>query len=97
MVKIVWGEDHVFIYLYAWHVLKAWHLYSMEKIKDNGVWCVILNNLHTIMYMPIELGENIEAFMTHGGKKSLKTSPNICWWFMDLILLNLLFLSWYVN
>jgi hypothetical protein len=36
MVRIVWGEDQVPIYLSAWHVLKAWRLHSMGK-KDNGV------------------------------------------------------------
>jgi hypothetical protein len=35
----------------------------MEKIKDNGVQCAILDNIHIIMYMRIELGEGIEAFM----------------------------------
>jgi hypothetical protein len=35
----------------------------MEKIKGNKVWCVILNDLHTIMYMPIEPSESIETFM----------------------------------
>jgi hypothetical protein len=44
----------------------------MEKIKDNGVQHVILDNLHTIMYMLIEPGENIEAFMTHGEKKIIE-------------------------
>jgi hypothetical protein len=33
----------------------------MEKIKDNGVQHAILDNLHTIMYMPIEPGEKIEG------------------------------------
>jgi hypothetical protein len=28
--------------------------------------------------MPIELGESIEAFMTHEITRSLKASPNIC-------------------
>jgi len=36
MVRIMWGEDQMPIYLCAWHILKAWHLRSMEKIKDNG-------------------------------------------------------------
>jgi hypothetical protein len=35
----------------------------MEKIKDNGVQCAILDNIHITMYMPIKLGESIEAFM----------------------------------
>jgi hypothetical protein len=64
MVKIVWGSDQVPIYLCAWHVLKGWHLRSMEKIKDNQVQCAILDDLHTIMYMPIEPNESIQAFMT---------------------------------
>jgi hypothetical protein len=49
----------------------------MKKIKENGVWCEILNDLHTIMYMPIELGENIETSLTCGKTRSLKASPNI--------------------
>ncbi len=73
MVRIVWGEDQVPIYLYARHILKAWCLCSMEKIKDNGVQRVILNDLHTVMYMPIELGENIEAFMTHVKNKIIES------------------------
>jgi hypothetical protein len=45
----------------------------MEKIKDNGVWRVILDDLQNVMYMPIELGENIEAFMTHGRNKIIES------------------------
>jgi hypothetical protein len=41
----------------------------MEKIKDNGVQRPILDDFHTIMHMPIEPGENIETFMTHGKNK----------------------------
>ncbi len=74
----MWVEDQVPIYLCTWHVLKAWHLYLMKKIKNNGVPRAILDNLHTIMHMPIEPNESIEAFMTYGRNKSLKTSPNIC-------------------
>jgi hypothetical protein len=44
----------------------------MEKIKDNGVRRAILDNLHTVMYMPIELGENIEAFMTCGRNRIIE-------------------------
>jgi len=73
MVRIVCGEDQVPIYLCAWHVLKAWHLHSMEKIKDNGVWCAILDDFQIVMYMPIELGENIEAFMIHGRNKIIES------------------------
>jgi hypothetical protein len=66
MVRIVWGDDQMPIYLCAWHILKAQHLHSMEKIKDNEVQPTILDDLHIVMYMPIELDETIEAFMTHG-------------------------------
>jgi hypothetical protein len=51
MVKIVWGDNQVPIYLCAWHVLKVWRLHSMEKIKNNEMWRAILDDLHTIMYM----------------------------------------------
>ncbi len=66
MVRIVWGYNQVLIYLCAWHVLNVWCLHSMEKIKDDEMRCAILDDLHTIMYMPIEPNESIEAFMTHG-------------------------------
>jgi hypothetical protein len=45
----------------------------MEKIKDNEVQCAILDDLHTIMYMPIEPNESIEAFMTHGRNKIIES------------------------
>ncbi len=31
MHRIVWNWDNVQTFLYTWHVLKAWHLWSMEK------------------------------------------------------------------
>jgi len=61
MVKIVWGNNQVPIYLCVWHVLKAWHLHLMEKTKNNEVRRAIFNDLHTIMYMPIEPSESIES------------------------------------
>jgi hypothetical protein len=73
MVRIVWGDDQMSIYLCAWHVLKAWHLHSMEKIKDNEMRLVILDNFHTVMYMPIEPNENIKAFMTRGRNKIIES------------------------
>jgi len=73
MVRIVWGDDQVSIYLCAWHVLKAWRLRSMEKIKDNEMWRAILDNLHTVMYMPIESSESIEAFMICGRNKIIES------------------------
>jgi hypothetical protein len=72
MVKIVWGNNQVPIYLCMWHVLKAWRLRSMEKIKDNEMQCAILDDLHTVMYMPIKSSESIEAFMTRGRNKIIE-------------------------
>jgi len=43
-----------------------------KKIKDNGVWHVIYYDFHIIMYMLIELGENIETFMTCGRNKIIE-------------------------
>jgi hypothetical protein len=68
----MWGDDQVPIYLWAWHVLKVWHLHLMEKIKNNEMWHAILDDLHTVMYMPIEPNESIEAFMTRGRNKIIE-------------------------
>jgi hypothetical protein len=38
----------------------------MEKIKDNEVRRAILDDLHNVMYMPIEPTKSIEVFMTCG-------------------------------
>jgi len=40
--------DKVPIYLWCWHVLKAQRLHGTEKIKDVGVWCGILQDLHDV-------------------------------------------------
>jgi hypothetical protein len=45
----------------------------MEKIKDNEVRCVILDDLHTVMYMPIKPNESIEAFMTRVRNKIIES------------------------
>ncbi len=73
MVKIVRGNNQVPIYLLAWHILKPWHLCSMEKIKNNEVRHSILDDLHTVMYMPIELSESIETFMICGRNKIIES------------------------
>jgi hypothetical protein len=69
----VWGENEVPIYLCTWHVLEVWRLWSREKIKDSEVRCAILDDLHAIMYMPIELGENIDVFKSRGRNKIIKS------------------------
>jgi hypothetical protein len=42
------------------------------KMKDNGMQCTILDDLHTVMYMPIEPNESIETFMTCGKNKIIE-------------------------
>jgi hypothetical protein len=60
--KIVWSLDHVPNFLCAWHVLKAWCLHSMEKIKDFDVRRAIFDYLHIMMFMSINLYETIDDF-----------------------------------
>jgi len=59
------GQDHVPIFLYAWHVLKAWHLCLMEKIRDSKVRHVILDCFHMVMFMSINPNETISDFKAH--------------------------------
>ncbi len=73
MVRIVWGEDGALIYLCAWHVLKAWHFWSMEKIKDTELHHAILDDLHAIMYMPTEPIKNIDVFKSWGRNKIIES------------------------
>lgn len=54
------------IYFCTWHILKVWRLWSMEKIKDNEVCHEIVDGFHAIIYMPIDLIENIDVFKFHG-------------------------------
>jgi len=60
MLRIVWAMKNIFFC--ACHVLKAWCLRTMEKIKDVEVWRIILHDLHDVMYMSIEPKENIDTF-----------------------------------
>jgi hypothetical protein len=52
----------------------------MEKIKDVKVQWIILHDLHDVMYISIELKENIETFKEQGKMKVLQSfeqhSPN---------------------
>ncbi len=57
------------IYLCAWHVLKAWQVRALEKIKDVVMHLAILDDLHAILYVMIDLGKIIEDFKAHGKKK----------------------------
>jgi len=57
------------IYICAWHVLKAWWVCALKKIKDVVVCWAILDNLHAILYVMINLGKNINDFKAHGKEK----------------------------
>ncbi len=70
---IVWSQDNVPIFLYAWHVLKAWCLWPMEEIKDKEMRLAILDGLHKVMYMSINPYENIESFKDSGRKKVVES------------------------
>jgi hypothetical protein len=43
------------------------------KNQSNEVRCAILDDLHTVMYKPIEPNKNIEAFMTCGINKIIES------------------------
>jgi len=58
--------DKVPIYFCCWHVLKAWCLRGIEKIKDVELWGGILQDLHDVMYMSINHGETIDDFEERG-------------------------------
>jgi len=73
----VWGQDPIPIFLYAWHVLKAWRLCSMEKIKGSKVNCAIFDRLHMVMFMSINLDETIDDFKTHGREMVVESFDNL--------------------
>jgi hypothetical protein len=58
--------DKVPIYLCCWHVLKAWRLRGIKKIKDVEVWGGILQDLHDVIYMSINRGKTIDDFKERG-------------------------------
>jgi hypothetical protein len=58
--------DKVPIFLYCWHVFKAWCLHGIEKIKDVEVWGAIFQDFHDVMYMSINNGKTINDFKKHG-------------------------------
>jgi hypothetical protein len=62
MFRIIWVVKNNPIFSYVWHVLKAWYLHAMEKIKDVEVQQITFHGLHDVMYMSIEPKENIETF-----------------------------------
>ncbi len=48
LIKVIWGMDKVLIYLCYWHVLKAWRLRGIEKIKDVEMQDGILQDFHDV-------------------------------------------------
>jgi hypothetical protein len=75
--------DKVPIYLYSWHVLKAWCLHGTEKIKNVEMRGGILEDLHDVMYMSINHGETIDDFKECGRvilRKSLQKHRSIDAW-----------------
>jgi Na+/glutamate symporter len=66
----MWSTNHVPICV--WHVLKAWCLLSMEKIKDAKMRCAIFNCFYLVMFMSINLGETIELFKACGREKVME-------------------------
>jgi len=66
LIRAVWGMDKVPFYLCCRHVLKAWHLCGIEKIKDVEMWGGILLNLLDVMYMSINHGKTIDNFKERG-------------------------------
>jgi hypothetical protein len=81
--------DKVPIYLYCWHVFKAWCLHGTEKIKDMEVWGGIFQDLHHVMYMSINHGETINDFKERGRvvvrESFYKHKPANAWTFLDLL------------
>ncbi len=58
-------------------MLKAWHLRSMEKIKDPKVKCVILDHFHMMMFMCINPNEAIESFKACGREMVVESFDNL--------------------
>jgi hypothetical protein len=75
--KIVWSQDHVQVFLYAWHVLKAWRLCSMESIKDAKMKRAILNRLYTVMFMSLNPNETITSLKARGREMVVESFDNL--------------------
>jgi hypothetical protein len=73
----MWGQDLVPIFLCTWHVLKAWCLHSIEKIKDSKVKHAILDHLHMVMFMSINPNETIDDFKACGKEMVVESFDNL--------------------
>jgi len=80
MVRMVFGEDQVFIYLCAWHILKVcklnWLLHSIEKI-DNGCHVQYWTTFTPSCTCPLNHVKTLKLSWLMGEIRSLKASPNI--------------------
>jgi hypothetical protein len=72
------GDNQMPIYFCAWHVLKAWHLCSMEKIKDNGCDVQYWTTFTLSCTCPLNQVKTLKPSWLVGEIRSLKVSPNIC-------------------
>ncbi len=101
--RIMWSQNHVPICFCTWHVLKAWCLCSMEKIKDLKVRCVVLDYLHTVMLMSINPNETIKSLKACGKETVVESfdnlQPSFTWiryFWAYYCVSNLFFLIWHV-
>jgi hypothetical protein len=78
MLGVPW-QDYVGIpkFFCTWHVLKAWHLHSMEKIKDSKVRHAVLDRLHMVMFMSINPNETIDDFKASGREMVVGSYDNL--------------------
>jgi hypothetical protein len=49
----------------------------MEKIKDSEVGCVVLDYLHMVMFMSINLNETIDDFNARWGEMAVESFDNL--------------------
>ncbi len=81
--RIVWGQKPIPNFFCTWHVLKAWRLRSMEKIKDSKVRHAMFDCLHIVMFMSINLDETIDNVKALGREKVVESfdnlQPNVVW------------------
>jgi hypothetical protein len=73
----VWGQKPIPNFLCTWHVLKAWRLHSMEKIKDSKVRREVLDCLHIVLFMFINPNETIDNFKAHGREMVVESFDNL--------------------
>ncbi len=73
----MWGRNLVLIFLCTWHVLEAWHLHSIEKIKDLEVRRALLNHLHMVMFMSINLDEAVDDLKARGKEMVVENFDNL--------------------